>query len=344
MKLSYSEAAFKISICLGIASSFIVRSNTVEITTGEKLLEDLLVKRVNYSIVNSPRVHFVGHVYILGSLLVSSTNNLEASVRINSDEFTNYGTVAFNTIQSDFPSTYYVNTHDSFINTGSMFFGISGATSGTIPFRVTSVKSWNNTGMMIFWTASGESAQVLLAQDVGHNDSSIIKNSGSICLYNTMWQATTSIAENGCITIGTGSAVILNLALNSHCFSISKMQTFYLEGPDSVLTISGLNSSCTFPMIKVAGFGNENVIEFDIWHHDVSSYEYLTTRGELIVKVVKESKVVFHIGTGYLEQSFRLRLSTTGCKISYSPHAPNIPPYECSCQSVFPEVSGATCF
>ncbi|OBA19696.1 hypothetical protein METBIDRAFT_33330, partial [Metschnikowia bicuspidata var. bicuspidata NRRL YB-4993] len=225
----------------------------------------------------------------------------------------------------------------SFSNTGDMYFGISGAPLVGTPFIVTSVTSWTNSGMMVFRRASGGSALLVIEQVLGGDGLSRITNDGSICLYNTFWLQTTSIDGSGCITVGSGAELDLQLAVGTLLFSVAETQTIYLESSDSVLSILGLSVSLIPDnTIKVAGFGNGNTIHLDILF---LSYSYSSTTGILTLSLTFLLEVDIDIGTGYDESLFSTSSTLISRSISYSGPAPNSIPAVCSCVSSFPEVT-----
>ncbi|OBA21773.1 hypothetical protein METBIDRAFT_24535, partial [Metschnikowia bicuspidata var. bicuspidata NRRL YB-4993] len=315
-----------------------ITENTVQISTIDITLGDLTINAgVYYSIVNSALVTLAGSVTNAGGFYVTSANGLAASVVMTGSSFVNSGTCAFNSLSATVLSTYDIATLGSFLNTGDMYFGISGATIVGTPFIVTSVTSWSNDGMMVFRRASGDSALLVIEQVVGSGGLSTILNDGSICLYNTYWLQTTSIVGSGCITVGSGSEMQLQLSVGTLLFSVAESQTIYLASSDSVLSILGLSLSLLPDnTITVAGFGNGNKIELDILF---LSYTYSSTTGILRLTLAILLSVEIYIGPGYNSLYFSTASTLLSKSISYSRSPPNAAPAICACSYNFPEVT-----
>ncbi|OBA17945.1 hypothetical protein METBIDRAFT_47683 [Metschnikowia bicuspidata var. bicuspidata NRRL YB-4993] len=329
MKPKIRAVAVAILYFLAQVFAVIVTENTVQITTVDITLGDLVVNAgVYYSIVDSALVTLVGTVNVRGGFYVTSAKDLTSSVVMTGGIFVNSGTVSFNSLSSKLLSTYGITTVGSFENTGDMYFGISRAPIVGTPFIVTSVSSWTNTGMMVFRSRFRDTI-------VGSSGLSTIKNDGSICLYNTFWAQTLNIDGTGCITVAKNSEMQLQLSVGSLVFSVAETQTIYLKSSISILSIIGLSASLApGTIIKVAGFGDGNVIAVNLLF---LSHSYSPTTGLLTLSLTPLLKIVFDIGTGYDSALFITAAVLIGKGISYSGRPPNNPPSTCSCTPQFPD-------
>ncbi|OBA21852.1 hypothetical protein METBIDRAFT_19111, partial [Metschnikowia bicuspidata var. bicuspidata NRRL YB-4993] len=177
--------------------------NTIRNTSSEIRLANLTVNQeVYYSIVNCSLINVSGCVSNAGNIHVISLDGEQIWVRMTGEEFENSGIVAINALRSNAISNFCFNLSGSFLNTGNMYFGINGSISGSLPFSVTSVNSWSNTGKMIFHAAHGEKARLRIRRYVADDVTNSISNNGTICLNNTLWPVHTNIEGNGCIAVG----------------------------------------------------------------------------------------------------------------------------------------------
>ncbi|KAM9887534.1 hypothetical protein OXX79_013561, partial [Metschnikowia pulcherrima] len=338
MKPGFRALATAITYLLSVVSAVTITQNTVEVSTINLSLGDLTINSgVYYSIVNNALTALVGTVDNRGGFYVSSANGLAASVVMTGASFSNAGTLAFNSLTASVLSTYDIATIGAFSNTGNMYMGVSSATLVGTPFTVTSVSSWSNSGMMVFRRASGSAGSLVIEQVVGSGGLSSITNSGSICLYNVDWTQTTNIVGSGCITVGSGSELNLQIAVGSVAFSVSTTQTIYLSSSDSALNVVGLSTGLgSYPTYKVAGFGGGNTININLYF---TSYSYSSSTGILTLSSLFLFGIDFNIGKGYKSSLFSTVSALTGRSITYSGSAPNSAPAVCSCVYSFPSVT-----
>ncbi|OBA22997.1 hypothetical protein METBIDRAFT_96132 [Metschnikowia bicuspidata var. bicuspidata NRRL YB-4993] len=216
-----------------------------------------------------------------------------------------------------------------------MFFGGSLARDGTKPFIIDFKNEWHNTGMIVFRRNYGK---VPLYINGFTDGTPVIKNSGSICLYSTTWDVQTTIEGNGCISVGYDS--ILHVELRQNRVRAPSGQVIYLESFNSYLRISGLRLELHYePEFKVAGFGQNNVIEFDIDINHISLLNYHADSGTIFVASDRYLDVSFVIGKGYDGFAIKVTLSPNGSKLTYDRPVPDVSrPSECRCQSHFPSV------
>ncbi|OBA19410.1 hypothetical protein METBIDRAFT_46484, partial [Metschnikowia bicuspidata var. bicuspidata NRRL YB-4993] len=338
MKPGIGALVVAISYFLILVFAVTITENTVQITTLDISIGNLIINAgVYYSIVNSVLVTIVGTVDNAGGFYVTSANGLTSSVVMTGGYFVNSGVVSFNSMASPLLSTYDIATVGSFDNTGDMYFGISGATLIGSPFIVTSVTSWSNTGMMVFRRESSGGALLVIEQVLGDGGLSRITNDGSICLYNTYWLQTTSIDGTGCITVGPGAEMGLQLAVGELLFSLAETQTVYLASSNSVLSILGLSVSLIPDNpIKVAGFGGGNSIQVNLVFIG-NSYDPST--GILTLSLTGLLLVEFDIGLGYQSSGFSASPPLLNRRITYNDPAPNEIPDTCFCLFTFPDVT-----
>lgn len=222
-----------------------------------------------------------------------------------------------------------------------MYFGISNTGSRDLPFLVNSKSSWKNDGSMVFRSDSTQAARLVMKHVVGfhHESGPTVTNNGSICLYNTMWQTESSISGSGCIFVGAGSFLTLQLKSGKQSWSISEAQTIFLEAPSSHLRISGLSTSLsTKPVIKVHGFGGNNLIDFHLGDVE-AQHQYFPNTGRLTVFVSGQPKVEFDIGTGYDSSLFDVSKVQKTMIMRYSgpPGGSSGDSSSCKCVSKFPQ-------
>ena len=241
-------------------------SNTVEISTGHISLRDLTIDPgVYYSIVNNVFTTLVGSLENKGGFYVTSADGWGGSVTIKGSSIVNAGTLAFESPSTKVLSTYTIASFGSFLNTGVIYLGLSGATLRGTPFTITSVTDWSNTGMIVLERSLGIAAPVVIQQILSLSGIPSITNHGAICLYNVDWKQTTSIEGSGCIIVASGSILHLQVAFGSLAYSVSSSQTIHLSSPKSVLSVHGLSPGLkSYPNYKVSGFGGGNEIHFFI--------------------------------------------------------------------------------
>ncbi|KAM9922705.1 hypothetical protein OXX59_005649 [Metschnikowia pulcherrima] len=333
MKTGIGALATAFMCLFGVISAVTITQNTVEVSPISLSLGELYINPgVYYSIVNNFQTLLARSVYNKGGLFITAADSYTASVTMTGDTFMNSGIVSFNSLSASKISQYYITTITSFSNTGSMFFGVSGATLLNTPYYVKSVYSWSNTGMMVFKRTSGSAGSVVIHSSVDSSGVPTITNAGSICLYNTDWTQSTSIRGSGCITVGPESQFNLEMT----AYGISAAQTFYLSSADSVLSIHGVvPGSSAYPTYRVAGFGGGNTININL---SFSKFSYSATTGVLTLSSALFT-VNFNIGTGYKSSLFSTNTAMMGRSITYDGPPPNSAPAVCSCEWSFPSVT-----
>lgn len=159
---------------------------------------------------------------------------------------------------------------------------------------------------------------------------STIDNQGSICLQKVHLLTFATIGGEGCITVGSGS--VLDMIPQA-----SNEQTIFLERADSGLKIAEPGALSSIPHLTIAGFGDDNVIEFDF---EVSSnFGYSPDAGLLSIQNMQNLLTIhLGIGLGYERGAIELTLNSGSSKLTYSKPPPlNIRPPKCNC---VPDVSG----
>ncbi|OBA21787.1 hypothetical protein METBIDRAFT_10716 [Metschnikowia bicuspidata var. bicuspidata NRRL YB-4993] len=317
---------------LSLVFAVYIRSNTTK-TEPNLLFDNLnIAERAYLSIVNCMDVDLGHYVLNEGDLYVTNTNGV--SVRMIGQDFQNHGIISFNSFLSQGDhSTYHIAPKAYFSNSGEMFFGISSAPDDISPFIVTSEAGWRNQGMMVFRKEVVSTASLILGAS-GERPSTIV-NDGSICLYNTFWQTSTSILGDGCIKVDHGSILDLNFA-GGH--SVAKNQTFLLESPGSVFRITGVDEDLpSVPVIKVGGLGDGNAIDFDFSLNATRSFVYSLEK--VSIMGLSESPLIkIEIGPGYVLESLVLSTGPIGSRLSYELPVPHGHVHVCRCQSEFPDI------
>ncbi|KAF8001811.1 hypothetical protein HF325_004312 [Metschnikowia pulcherrima] len=305
-------------------------SNTVEISTGHISLRDLTIDPgVYYSIVNNVFTTLVGSLENKGGFYVTSADGWGGSVTIKGSSIVNAGTLAFESPSTKVLSTYTIASFGSFLNTGVIYLGVSGATLRGTPFTITSVTDWSNTGMIVLKRSLGIAAPVVIQQILSLSGIPSITNHGAICLYNVDWKQTTSIDGSGCIIVASGSILHLQVAFGSLAYSVSSSQTIHLSSPKSVLSVHGLSPGLkSYPNYKVSGFGGGNEIRINLYF---TRYSYSSSTGVLTLSSLLVFKIDFIIGTGYSSSLFKIFQAETGRGISYIGNGPDNAPSACSC-------------
>ena len=305
-------------------------SNTVEISTGHISLRDLTIDPgVYYSIVNNVFTTLVGSLENKGGFYVTSADGWGGSVTIKGSSIVNAGTLAFESPSTKVLSTYTIASFGSFLNTGVIYLGVSGATLRGTPFTITSVTDWSNTGMIVLERSLGIAAPVVIQQILSLSGIPSITNHGAICLYNVDWKQTTSIEGSGCIIVASGSILHLQVAFGSLAYSVSSSQTIHLSSPKSVLSVHGLSPGLkSYPNYKVSGFGGGNEIRINLYF---TRYSYSSSTGVLTLSSLLVFKIDFNIGTGYSSSLFKIFQAETGRGISYIGNGPDNAPSACSC-------------
>ncbi|KAK6459805.1 Hyphally-regulated cell wall protein, partial [Scheffersomyces xylosifermentans] len=227
---------------------------------------------------------------------ISSTNNLIAlTVTLASGlgGITNDGIIAFNSVQSLTAPTYQL-VGLSFTNNGEMYLGGNGSV-GT-PIMSITAPVWSNTGLLVFYQQTRSNGVVTLGAPL-----TTISNPGTICLYNEIYQSTTSISGSGCIVADQNSAIFLANGL----LSVSSSQTLYLADSASSIRVNAVALPQTF---TVAGYGNGNIIGLDIPIFATlgPAWSYSSSTGILTLNGAGLLSQKFNIGTGYINSNFKI--------------------------------------
>ncbi|KAK6459804.1 Hyphally regulated cell wall protein N-terminal-domain-containing protein [Scheffersomyces xylosifermentans] len=223
---------------------------------------------VYWSIVDNALTALAG-----SGFYISSTSNLIAlTVTLASGigSITNDGIIAFNSVQSLTAPTYQL-----------MYLG------GNV---------WSNTGLLVFYQQTRSNGVVTLGAPL-----TTISNPGTICLYNEIYQSTTSISGSGCIVADQNSAIFLANGL----LSVSSSQTLYLADSASSIRVNAVALPQTF---TVAGYGNGNIIGLDIPIFATlgPAWSYSSSTGILTLNGAGLLSQKFNIGTGYINSNFKI--------------------------------------
>lgn len=242
---------------------------------------------VYYSIVNNAATVLAGSLNNQGGFYVTSANGLAASVSIVSGSIRNTGDLAFNSLRASVVSNYNLNSVGSFVNSGSMWLGIS-SYSLVPPIILGSATNWDNTGRIYLSQTSGSASTVTISQVLGS-----ITNDGSICLERLSWLQTTTIRGSGCINIMDDG----HLQLQVSPWNVADSQTIFLSTASSMLSVLGLSQSITgVKAYNIVGFGNGNQIRVNL---GFTSYSYNANTGNLTLSfLLGIFRLNFHIGTG----------------------------------------------
>ncbi|RCK56374.1 Cell wall protein RBR3 [Candida viswanathii] len=256
--------------------------------------DDVSIARNSYwSILNNRDFYFAGKFQHEGSMFITASSK-DRGLNVNSHHvhagLVNSGLMVLNSIAAASHASSYKLAGSNFENNGKMYFGASLAHISCYTNLV--AKSWSNSGVLEVYRDNSREhcASVVLGSHEG------ITNNGHICLYNHDYRQANTILGTGCITIGANSYV----ELKTHYTSSG--QTIVFEGSSGTLEFLGSPEAT----IKVAGFGNDNVIRSDHTLHASSpneAYEYNSYTGMLTLrhhKLVKE----FEIGLGYDSRLF----------------------------------------
>ncbi|OBA23747.1 hypothetical protein METBIDRAFT_30159, partial [Metschnikowia bicuspidata var. bicuspidata NRRL YB-4993] len=307
-----------------------IEHNITMSTMNELILTSLTVRpEVYFSVINSNLFTVLGLFKNEGNINFTSSSSRTTGVRITGEEFENLGNVILNSLSNEAFSEFHITLLGSFQNTGNIYFGIQGGSYETAPFSVTSVTEWYNTGIMVFAATYGMDVRLDFECRSLSNELTSIVNDGTVCLNNTLWPVKTTIEGIGCITLGSGGQ--LDLQYSQRTYAIAAAQTVYLASFDSILKVTGWGLfEGNIPVIKIAGFGNSNLIQLHTY--SVNGFRYSLTTGMLTVRVGDIHEVNFDIGTGYIMPLFRL----TSSAIYYRGNPPQSPPEICFCATTFP--------
>ncbi|OBA22053.1 hypothetical protein METBIDRAFT_31021 [Metschnikowia bicuspidata var. bicuspidata NRRL YB-4993] len=285
-----------------------------------------------FAIVNSAFVRTDGSVTFDGDFYIINFDKSSVELDMGGDLFLNFANFTLDSLLAESEPRvliYYTNV----FNNGDMFFGDSGNHSRALSIRASEILS--NKGMMVFKRASGDKLQLNLGSTTHRH--SILKNSGSICLYNTSWKIPKNIEKHGCITVGTGS--ILDFLLRYYDYISPFDQIIYLES-DSEVRISGLKSPlATIPSIEVVGWSEDNKIILDTVIESTEKLVYSEDTGILSIFGTAEPIITLNIGKGYWGAAFRLLLDDYGSTLQYWMSVLGASrPSKCRCVTEFPKV------
>lgn len=249
---------FWLTLALFIAKSLavVIDENTITIDPVNLSIGDLtILPDVYYSIVNNAATSITGSLDNQGGFYVTSTDSsLTASVSLVSGSIHNSGELAFNSSRSLQSSSYNLNAVGDFINTGDMWFGISGF--ALAPINLGSTTNFENHGRIHFVQSDGNPSDVRINQAAGRVD-----NDGTVCVTNMHWIQTASIEGGGCINVRENA----RFQAQADPWEVLTNQTIYLSTPDSTFSVSGLSGSISGDKtFYIVGFGGGNVIRIGL--------------------------------------------------------------------------------
>ncbi|OBA23491.1 hypothetical protein METBIDRAFT_106429 [Metschnikowia bicuspidata var. bicuspidata NRRL YB-4993] len=307
-----------------------------EIVTISKLLrfgDFTIAKDKHLAAWNSNKVQISGSFHNEGGFYVTNTDNSNVWMSIVGGTVENSGEFAINSLSATTNPGFLIQTSEGFQNTGKMYFGVSGLTSGSRPINITSKSAWFNLGSIIFRSESASKVPFHIEGKLF--DSHAIKNLGSICMRNAIWETKTSILGGGCISVGSGS--FLDLALGKDEMHQTIEQTIIMESASSELKISKLDMYQIAPVIRVVGFGGKNRIYVDVRIEGTDNLKYSENRLRLTITNSTISLLDLDIGRGYDSILFKLTLSEGGTTLWYEKAVPaDSRQYDCECGSEFP--------
>lgn len=229
---SWLALAWYFATALGVT----ITENVISISPVNLAIGDLNINPgVYYSIVNNALTTIAGSLDNQGGFYVTSDNGLAASVSLVSGTIKNSGKLAFNSSRASVVSNYNLNSIGEFLNTGEMWFGLSGYAL-VPPVILGSATNWENQGKIHFVQSRGTPSSVTISNVLGK-----VNNEGTICLVNMEWVQTTSVEGSGCINIGENGSLQLQLSP----WNVDNSQTIYLSAEDSTLSVLGLSQSLT---------------------------------------------------------------------------------------------------
>ena len=211
----------------------------------------------------------------------------------------------------------------SVTNNRRMYF--NGLNSSANSFTLNPNISLTNTGLISFGQDSTSDYS-----SVVHLKSGSFVNIDTICLKNVKASLESSIAGDGCITVGENS--VYATPVESRSGTIGP-QTIHMTSPSSILYVG---SYCNTDNIFVKDFGNGNYLTF---RTAIASYNYDPDTGILTVNVATIHKI--NIGIGYNPHGFSMKsinnhigFNFINNALVYNGTAPNGFPSACmSCDS-----------
>ncbi|OBA24174.1 hypothetical protein METBIDRAFT_30503 [Metschnikowia bicuspidata var. bicuspidata NRRL YB-4993] len=330
----------KLIICAAAVSSLVdalairdysvsINHNTVTKSPNVDYKDFSIAAGKHFAAVNSKKVQLSGNFENEGEFYVTNSGDSRVRMSIIGDTVENRGKFAINSLTAETTPGFFIRARESFVNSGEMYLGDSGAESAVFPITISSANSWYNSGSMVFRRESGPRVPLDLRGSLF--DIPSIENYGSICLYNTLWETKTSIIGSGCISVGSGS--LLELALDKD----QVLQAITLESADSDLKISKFGTSLSAPVIRIAGFGGNNKISFDKVIEGTDKLSYSEETGRLSILDATKTVLLLDIGTGYDAGEFKVTQSESGSTVVYDKAVPQDSRQDgCGCVSEFP--------
>ncbi|CAI5759607.1 unnamed protein product [Candida verbasci] len=245
-----------------------------------------------WSIVDVPKFIIGGAVTVnpLSALYVTNTNKPLAFTFLGPFmSLTNYGLVNFDTRQvSDLCEISFAV--DGLYNDGDLIFNVQGGNSSI----AISTVHFENRGVIALHQ------EYLGAATFDMFVLRSFANNGSFCMNNVDYEHTSETEGNGCFVLQGNSKIH---TIRSHAFG---SQTIVFTGPNCVLKLAGVLNG---EVVKVAGFGNGNVIYFSKALNGVfGSWSYSSSTGILSLKTndLFSFNREVNIGPGYTDAYFKL--------------------------------------
>ncbi|KAI3403119.2 hypothetical protein KGF56_004008 [Candida oxycetoniae] len=202
----------------------------------------------------------------------------------------NDGIISFNAVKSALPAHFKLYGK-SFENNGELYYAADGILP---PIFTIAASEWKNSGLIVLYQTKRSEAITFLGKAL-HD----IENTGSICLYNSIYKQITSISGDGCITANHDSVIFLSNTL----LKVDPSQTFHLADSKSVLIAQAITEAREY---NVVGFGGGNKIGLNVPLLTVPiiglpSFTYETASGVLTLRGFGARLLTqrFFIGTGY---------------------------------------------
>ncbi|KAK5773562.1 hypothetical protein RI543_005079 [Arxiozyma heterogenica] len=243
------------------------------------------------ALVNGNSYSFSKELLVNGSLFVGDINSYGNGFSTTFDglTITNNGLIVVDSRNLTTGSMIVSWGGSSITNNGRMYF--NGLNSSANSFTLNPSISLTNTGLMSFGQDSTSDYS-----SVVHLKSGSFVNIGTICLKNVKASLESSIAGDGCITIGENSVYAIPIQSSSGTVG---PQTIYMTSPSSMLYVGSYGNTDN---IFVRGFGNGNYLTF---RTAIAGYNYDPDTGILTVDVATIHKI--NIGIGYNPHGFSMK-------------------------------------
>ncbi|KAK5773531.1 hypothetical protein RI543_005192 [Arxiozyma heterogenica] len=243
------------------------------------------------ALVNGNSYSFSKDLLVNGSLFVGDTNSYGNgfSTTFDGSTITNDGLIVVDSKNLTTGSMTVSWSGSAITNNGKMYF--NGLNSSSNSFTLNPSISLTNTGLMSFGQDSTSDYS-----SVVHLKSGSFVNIGTICLKNVKASLESSIAGDGCITIGENSVYAIPIQSSSGTVG---PQTIYMTSPSSMLYVGSYGNTDN---IFVKGFGNGNYLTF---RTSIAGYNYDPNTGILTINVATIHKI--NIGTGYNPRGFSMK-------------------------------------